>query len=65
MKVRGTYHQLEVSDTDRIMVEKEGTMLYLRVLDHIGVHPAFRLDIQCQSDAHAGRILEGIRGKSP
>jgi len=63
MKTKGGYHCIEVEKSDRVMIQKEGTMLYFRVLDELGVLPEFRLDIQCQSDEHALQIMEGIHGK--
>lgn len=64
MKIKSEYHHIEVDEQDRVVVQKEGTMLYFRVLDDIGVMPLFRLDIQCQSDSHARRVLEGLNGES-
>lgn len=63
MKLKSSYFSLKVEEKDRVVLQKEGTMLYLRVLDDIGVHPWFRVDIQCESDAHAQRVLEDINGK--
>jgi len=64
MKVRSGYHQIELELSDILFVQKEGTMLYLRVTDNLGVIPSFRVDFQCQSDQHALQIMEGLHGKS-
>ncbi len=64
MKVRNSYHQVILLEGDRICITKEGTMLYLRVLDSLGPDPAFRVDIECRSDEHALSVMEGLRGKT-
>lgn len=65
MKILNGYCSVELELQDRVTIVKEGTMLYLRVVDNLGVVPAFRVDIMCQSDQHALQIMEGIHGKSP